>query len=96
MNLHYREELGTTLSTAVFFSGISILFSAGVSEVTAFWFVDRSLVNLVQKNHSIRDVSEYLPMDCSFLFSFPMDIYTFIPISWCELCFYVYGIYEHC
>ncbi|MDF2535566.1 MAG: major facilitator transporter [Bacillales bacterium] len=41
MNLHFREELGTTLSTAVFLSGISILFSAGVSEVTAFWFIDR-------------------------------------------------------
>lgn len=49
MNLHYREELGTTLSTAVFFSGISILFSAGVSEVTAFWFIERIIEKLGAK-----------------------------------------------
>ncbi|MDF2558273.1 MAG: maltose permease [Bacillales bacterium] len=52
MNLHYREQLGTTLRTAVFFSGISILFSAGVSEVTAFWYIDR-IIEKIGANRTI-------------------------------------------
>ena len=52
MNLHFRDELGTTLSTAVFLSGISILLSSGVSEVTAFWFIDR-IINKIGARKTI-------------------------------------------
>ncbi|MFC5452098.1 MFS transporter [Paenibacillus aestuarii] len=39
MNLHFRDSLGTTLESAIFFSGLSLLFSAGISEISAFMFI---------------------------------------------------------
>ncbi len=49
MNLHYRNELGTSFDVAVFWSGIAILLSAGISEMSAFFYIDRLLNKLGAK-----------------------------------------------
>ncbi len=49
MNLHYRSELGTTFDMAVFWSGIAVLLSSGISEMSSFFYIDRLLGKLGAK-----------------------------------------------
>lgn len=50
MNYHYREALGLSLEAAVLFSGIAVLFSAGISEIPSMMFIHRIIEKIGPKN----------------------------------------------
>lgn len=50
LNYHYREYLGLSLEEAVLFSGLAVLFSAGLSEIPAMMFIQRIIEKLGPKN----------------------------------------------
>lgn len=46
MNFHFREGMDSSMNAAIFFSGLALFFSAGLSETTAFVYVERILAKI--------------------------------------------------